>query len=150
MADWNKRFMELAVHISTWSKYPGRKVGAVISDKRNNVVSVGYNGLPRRLDDSNESRYAVDVKYKWAEHAERNAIYNSERPLEGCRMHVPWFPCMDCARAIVQTGIKELVAIKPDFSDPDWGDDFRMALELFEEAGVYVRWYEEGVSREDK
>jgi dCMP deaminase len=55
-------------------------------------------------------------------------------------MFLPWFPCMDCARAIVQVGISDLIALRPDFSDPVWGEDFRYAIELFDEAGVRVHW----------
>jgi dCMP deaminase len=58
-------------------------------------------------------------------------------------MYVPWFPCMDCARAIVQVGIKELVALRPDVGDPQWGMDFSAALELFQEANIPIRWYED-------
>jgi dCMP deaminase len=58
-------------------------------------------------------------------------------------MYLSWFPCMDCARGIVQVGIKELVATKPDVSDPQWGTDFSTALQLLEECNIRIRWYEE-------
>ncbi len=58
-------------------------------------------------------------------------------------MYLPWFPCMDCARAIVQSGIKELVALEPDFGDPRWGEDFKEAIDLFGECGVLVRYFKD-------
>ncbi len=86
-------------------------------------------------------------KYFWVEHAERNAIYNAARagiPIAGCKMYLPWFPCMDCARAIVQSGIEALVAMEPNVGDPKWGEDFKRAISLFKEAGVAVNWFVDG------
>lgn len=136
--------MELARHLSQWSKDRSRKVGCVIVDADKQVRAWGYNGFPRDIDDEDEGRHERPAKYLWTEHAERNAIYSAARlgvSLKGCRMYIPWFPCMDCARAIVQVGITELIALQPDFSDPKWGSDFRSAIELFREAGVSLRWY---------
>jgi dCMP deaminase len=82
-------------------------------------------------------------KYLWIEHAERNAIYVAARsgiPLEGCRMYLSWFPCVDCARAIVQVGLSELIAIEPAWTTPPWGEQFVLAQELLEEGGVRVRF----------
>jgi dCMP deaminase len=145
MADWDMRFMELARHVGQWSKDKSRRVGCVIVGPNNEVRATGFNGFPRGADETIESRHDRPAKYLWTEHAERNAIYNAARSgtsLEGCRMYVGWFPCMDCARAIVQVGIKELVALQPDVADPQWGADFSVALELFKEANIQVRWYQ--------
>jgi dCMP deaminase len=145
MADWDKRFMDLALQIGQWSKDRSRQVGCVIVGKDNEIRATGFNGFPRGVDDDRDVRHARPAKYLWTEHAERNAIYNAARigvPLSGCRIYVPWFPCIDCARAIVQVGIVELIAAKPDQLDPQWGAGFEAALELFAEAGVTVRWYD--------
>ena len=139
---WDIKFMKLAQHVSEWSKYPGRKVGAVIVDQNNIVRSLGYNGLPRGVNDDIKDRYESDAKYKWAEHAERNAIYNADCSVRGYKMYIPWFPCMDCARAIVQSGIKEIIACKPDFDDIDWGNDFKLVVELFNEVGVAIKYFD--------
>lgn len=144
MADWDKRFMELADHVGTWSKDQSRRVGCVIVGPHNEIRATGFNGFPRGANDADARRHERPTKYLWTEHAERNAIYNAARSgvsLDGCRMYLPWFPCVDCARAIVQVGIRELVAIRPDESDPQWGTSFTVALELFRETGVLVRWY---------
>jgi dCMP deaminase len=143
MSDWDQRFMELARFVAKWSKDRSRQVGCVIIAPDNSVRSIGFNGFPRGLNDDHEERHERPAKYFWTEHAERNAIYAAARngvPLAGCRMYLPWFPCVDCARAIVQAGITELVSLEPDFSDAQWGEDFRVSVDLLEEAGVRVRF----------
>lgn len=148
MADWDSRFMALALHIAEWSKDRSKRVACVIVGPWNEVRSVGYNGFPRNVNDDEPARHGRPVKYSWTEHAERNAIYNAARvgiPLDGCRMYLPWFPCADCARAIVQSGLKELVAFEPDLDHPAWGEDFRVAIALLSEGGVRVRFMQVAV-----
>jgi dCMP deaminase len=145
MADWDRRFMDLAQHVGNWSKDRSRQVGCVVVDTDNIVRAIGYNGFPRGLDDELDERHQRPAKYLWTEHAERNAIYAAARTgisLAGCRIYLPWFPCVDCARAIVQTGIAELIGMKPDLADAKWGDDFAIALEMLQEAKVAVRYLE--------
>jgi dCMP deaminase len=132
--------MDLAVEYSLKSTDRSRKVGAIIVDASGRLISYGWNGFPSGVADQ-ECRHERPAKYFWTEHAERNAIYLAAKngvPLKGCTMYVPWFPCMDCARGIVQSGISRLVAYHPDLSDPIWGGQFTNALVLFEEAGVIV------------
>lgn len=141
--NWDERFMELAIHVSAWSKDRSRQVGCVIVAADNSVRALGFNGFPRGLNDDDEDRHSRPSKYLWTEHAERNAIYVAAKngiPLNGCRMYLPWFPCVDCARAIVQAGLLEVVSRQPDFSDARWGEDFKVAVELLKEAGVGVRF----------
>jgi dCMP deaminase len=149
MADWDSRFMRLAKEIGSWSKDNSRKVGCIVVGPSNEIRTTGFNGFPRRVEDAVADRHQRPAKYKWTEHAERNAIYNAARvgiPLENCRMYLPWFPCMDCARAIVQSGIVELICIQPELSDPQWGADFIEVPKLLHEGGVQLRWWrkEEG------
>lgn len=138
--NWHKRFMELAHHIALWSKYPGRKVGAVITDDRHTVVSVGYNGSPRGCDDNDASKYDKKTKYLYAEHAERNAIYNAATPLIGTMIYSTLFPCAACARAIIQCGITRLISYAPDFNDEAFGIQFKAALKMFQETNVLVTY----------
>lgn len=145
MTNWDKRFMDLALYISGWSKHTGRHVGAVIVDNRHTVVSLGYNGCPRGCKDDDPSKYLVDTKYLFSEHAERNAIYNATRSLLGCTLYIMWFPCADCARAIIQSGITTLVACKPNFKDSDWGKSFMASKQMLQEAKVRIRWYKPGL-----
>lgn len=144
MPNWDTRFMQLAQQIGEWSKDRSRRVGCVIVGPRNEIRTAGYNGFPRGAKDDIASRHERPMKYKWTEHAERNAIYNAAcigTALQGCRMYLPWFPCMDCARALVQVGIVELIALEPDVSDPQWGTDFMEVRHLLKEAGVHVRFW---------
>jgi dCMP deaminase len=123
-----------------------RQVGCVIADKAGQIVSEGWNTVPNGCTHT-EERHARPAKYAWTEHAERNAIYAAARrgqALDGTTIYVPWFPCADCARAIVQSGITSMVSYPPDFSDPSWGDDFRMVAEMLNEAGVEMR-FQDGV-----
>jgi dCMP deaminase len=141
---WDKFFMDMAKLVASKSKDRSRKVGCVIVGPDNEVRSVGYNGFPRGIADHIEWRHERPAKYKWTEHAERNAIYNSARAgirTDGCRIYLPWFPCMDCARAIIQAGITGMVCGEPDFDDPTWGRDFRSGVDMLREAHVGVRYY---------
>lgn len=135
MNKWDKRFMDLAIYISSWSKDKSRKVGAVIVDINwKTVVSLGYNGFPRGINDNNLERYKRPQKYAWTEHAEKNAILNADRRLNGCAIYVPWHPCSGCSRAIINSGISLIVCSKPDFDHHKYGKDFEIASEMLNEA----------------
>jgi dCMP deaminase len=136
--------MYLAMHVAAWSKDRSTKVGCVIVGPDHGIRSIGYNGFPRGIREDVDERHGRPAKYRWTEHAERNAIYSAARAgisLENCRMFLPWFPCMDCARAIVQAGIVELVALRPDLTHAQWGEDFKLAIELFAETGIAITWF---------
>lgn len=144
MDNWDKKFIGLSRHISEWSKDTNRKVGAVIVDVDNVVLSMGYNGIPRGCDDKVEARYERPAKYLYTEHAERNAIYHAARhgvSLKDCRMYVTLFPCADCARAMIQSGIKQLIAPQPDLEHEIWGEHFKVAIQMMEEAKVEIILY---------
>lgn len=139
---WDKRLFALAKQVAEWSSDPNTKVGSVIAGPRNDVRALGYNGLPRNIEDT-AGFFERPLKYLWIEHAERNAIYTAARigvPLAGCRMYVSWFPCADCARAIVQVGIAEVVCVEPNWSHPTWSDQFLQARRLLESGSVGVRF----------
>jgi dCMP deaminase len=141
---WDKRFMGLTQHVSEWSKDRSTKVGAVIVDEDNTIISIGYNGFPRRMNDEIESRHERPVKYLYTEHAERNSIYNAVRSgvcLKGTKIYLTWFPCPDCARAIINSGIKTVVATEPDYDMEKWGDLFKVSYEMLTECGVKIQWY---------
>lgn len=135
------KFQGIAQAVSLLSKDRSTQVGALILGPAGDVRSIGYNGFPRGCDDNDDARHERPEKYFWSEHAERNAIYNAARvgtTLDGCTMIITMFPCMDCARAIVQSGIREVLAPKPNLNLPVWGEHFRRALFLFQEVGVRV------------
>ena len=143
MADWNKRFINLSEHISNWSKDKSVGVCAIITSPDNRILSIGYNGFPIGCDDTIEERHQRPNKYEWTEHAERNAIYNAARSgvnINNSTMYLKWFPCTDCARAIIQSGIKKLVCEKPDFSDKRWGPKFKIAHEMLNECNITIEY----------
>lgn len=142
---WDIRFLELAAHMADqWSKDRSSKVGCLIVGPDKEIRSVGYNGFPRGVNDDVEERHARPIKYDYTEHAERNAVYNAARvgtPLAGCIAYVPWFPCTDCARALIQSGIKTVVGYTPDFNDPQWGPKFKISKIMLHEAGITTVLY---------
>jgi dCMP deaminase len=135
--------MDMARLVATWSKDRSRTCGAVIVDDRNVVVALGWNGFPRGVDDDVDARHERPAKYLWTEHAERNAIYNAAacgHATRGCTMILPWYPCADCARAIIQAGLVCIVCIEPDWNDHIWAEAFAVTREMLTEAGVTVRF----------
>ena len=135
--EWNKWFLGLAQYISTASKDPSTKVGAVIVDEERRVVSLGYNGFPRGIEDTKERLENRDLKYKIVVHAERNALLFARGPIKGCTIFTyPMMPCAVCASMIIQSGIKKVVAPKSD--NPRWIQDMELSTKLFEEAGVVL------------
>lgn len=135
---WNRRFLGLAGIFAGWSVDPSTRVGCVIVGPDNEIRSYGYNGLPRNVEDSG-GRLERPGKYFWVEHAERNALYSAARngvSTKGCRIYLTWFPCVDCARGIIQSGISEVIAVEPDWDSDRWGGQFRQSRQLLMEAGV--------------
>lgn len=109
---WDLRFMEMARLVSTWSKDPSTKVGAVIAAPPNRFVSPGFNGPPHGMPDSREVLENRALKLQCTIHAEENAILFARRPLEGCTMYVyPVPPCGTCAAKILQVGITRVVIL---------------------------------------
>ena len=139
--------MLMANGVSNYSRVRSTKVGAVIVGPDNEVRSIGYNGFPRGVDDDVEHRHERPTKYLFAEHGERNAIYNAARvgiPTKGCTLYVTsnpskFPPCADCARAIIQAGITRVVQEKLDHNSEAakrWEESSRATFEMFTEAGI--------------
>lgn len=143
MTNWDNKFIGLAKHIAEWSKDTNRKVGSLIVDSDNRIISTGYNGFPIKCDDTIKSRYERPDKYLFTEHSERNAIYNAARygtSLKDCYMYVTSFPCADCARGIIQSGIIKLITTPPDLESEIWGTQFKAALQMLEEANIEIQF----------
>jgi dCMP deaminase len=138
------KFIAIADAIAQLSKDRSTKVGAIAIGPNGEIRAMGYNGMPRGCDDTAEARHVRPEKYLWFEHAERNLIYNAARVgvgLEGCTIIVSGlYPCMDCARAIVQSGIREIIA-PPVHTDNRWMDMAIKSSELFKECGVITHEY---------
>ena len=94
------------------SKDPSTKVGCVIVGPHDEIRSTGFNGFPRNSNDLADHRHKRPLKYKWTEHAERNAIYNAGRKGTSClgaKLYINWLPCTPCARGVIQAGISEII-----------------------------------------
>jgi len=145
--DKAEKYYELAQHqANIFSKDPSTKVGAIILAKKSlQILSLGYNGMPRGIDETRAVRWERPQKYKYVEHAERNALYNACRhgtPLEGAIAVVTMFPCTDCARALIQSGIQCVVTSPPTLQCDRWGADFEVSKEMLEEARVELFYIE--------
>lgn len=135
---WDFRFLRLAEHISEWSKDPSTKVGAVIADPSNRIVSVGFNGFAARVHDSPSRLEDRDQKLAMTIHGDLNAILFARQSLVGCTMYTwPFAPCSNCASVIVQVGIRRVVAPKLP-SNHRWTASVELARLLFNEAGVQL------------
>ncbi len=142
---WDVRMLEMATMVASWSKDKSRKTGCIITGPNREIRSTGYNGFPRGVVDSTPARHVRPAKYLWTEHAERNAIYNAARcgtPLDGCTIYLPWYPCAECARAIIQCGITTVVGVEPDWNDPKYAEDFKVVVRMLAEARVIQRFVE--------
>ncbi|MBF9235557.1 deoxycytidylate deaminase [Microvirga alba] len=137
MNKWDSRMIGMANLVATWSKDPSTGVGAVITDQKNRVVSMGFNGFPRAVLDDDEKLMDRDERLRRTIHAEDNALLFARQDVTGCTIYVTHPPCARCAAKIIQAGIARVVAAQPqqDFA-ARWADDMRSAGEMFTEAGV--------------
>lgn len=137
MTKWDRRFLDLAALVASWSKDPSSQVGAVIADRKNRVVSLGYNGFPRNIRDDLRHMEDRDEKLRRTIHAEGNAILFARGSVEGCTMYVTHCPCARCAATIVQAGISRVITLPmPVEFEARWAMDTSSALLMFNEAGV--------------
>jgi len=143
---WDTRYLKLAREVATWSKDRSTQVGAVIVLEDNTPGPYGFNGFPRAVDDDADERHERPLKYDWTEHAERNAIFHAARVgvrLSGASIYVTHFPCSDCSRAIIQSGIREIIVDEKSKDDPDfatrWGE-IQIQEEMLREASVTWRF----------
>lgn len=137
---WDEYFMAVAVLSAKRSKDPNTQVGACIVSPENKIVGTGYNGFPIGCSDDvlpwAREGNPLDTKYLYVCHAELNAILNSTRHLNGCRIYVALFPCNECAKAIIQSGIKTVIYKDDKYAD---SDGVKASKKMFDEAGVEYR-----------
>ena len=138
---WDEYFMGVAVLSSKRSKDPSTTVGACIVNKKKRIVGIGYNGFPYGCDDTEypwgrDQSDFLNCKYPYVVHAEPNAILNSTCPLDDCTIYVTLFPCNECAKLIIQSGIREVVFM----SDKYDGTEGNIASKkMLKSAGVVCR-----------
>ena len=139
---WDKRFLEMAKLVASWSKDPSTQVGAVAVRNRN-VIAQGYNGFPRGMDDDPQYYNDRPLKYRLIVHAEMNAIYNAAEngvSLKDSTLYVYGLPvCNDCAKGLVQAGIKRIVTPEQDVPK-NWQDSVRDSALMFDEVGILWDW----------
>lgn len=160
--DWDMYFMSMCYMTALRSRDVHTKVGAIIVDHMNDIISIGYNSLPRGInyegeigEDGIPSRLSRinNEKYDWCEHAERNAIYNAARKgarTDGGIAYVTAMPCKECIRGLVQAGVNEVVIHrhghdlfhKDRTNDSKYANQTKFFNEICDEAGIIVRWYD--------
>lgn len=134
---WDTRFMDLATHISNWSKDPSTQVGCVIVRPDKTIASVGYNGFPRGVDDDIQRYENREIKYLIVKHAEENAVYSAKEPLSGYTAYVTHHPCSTCAGTLIQNGITRVVTTIPDkYLRERFKKSFDITNTIFKESGV--------------
>ena len=141
--DWDEYFLNLCKSISLKSKDPSTKVGALIVGPNKEIRSTGWNGFARGIVDSKERYESRPLKYDLVVHAELNAICNAARvgtPLDGCTLYVfPLYVCNDCAKAVIQVGIKEIVMVSSERNKQIWINKMELSRIMFDEANVTYR-----------
>lgn len=134
---WDKRFLEMAALVASWSKDPSTKVGTIAVRNRT-VLAQGYNGFPRNINDDDRLDNRT-IKYMYIVHSEMNAIYNAAEngvSLKGSTIYTVGLPvCHDCAKGLIQVGIKRVVT--PEIEIPErWLKSLSLTEEMFKEAGI--------------
>lgn len=136
---WDKRYLRLAKEVSTWSKDPSSKIGAVAISDQKQVLATGYNGFPRGIGDLSNRYNDRELKYKYVVHAEQNVIYNATYngvSLNGSTLYVYGLPvCGSCALGVIQVGVKRVVMPKKDYP-VHWLESFKLSETMFREASV--------------
>lgn len=145
MINWNHRYLDLAKHISTWSKDPSTKIGAVAIGDSGQILAQGYNGFPRGVVDSDERLNNKEEKYEHIVHAEENCIFNAclnGVSLKGSSLYVFGLPiCSDCTNGIIQVGVKHVYMAHPAILPEQWDRSWDRSRMKLEEAKVhYVRY----------
>lgn len=140
-------YMAMAKLISKRSKDPNTQVGAIIVSKDDRILSVGYNGFPNGCSDdefpwTRSAKHEYDTKYPYVVHAELNAILNfrgDNKAFEGSTLYVTLFPCHECAKAIIQSGITRLVYLDNKYNDTE---DFKESLRMLRAASIMIDSYD--------
>ena len=141
---WEEYFMGLAILSAERSKDPNSQVGACIVDCENKIISVGYNGAPTGYDDDKDMPWEregsfLDTKYAYVCHSELNAILNAKTSVKGCRIYVTLFPCNECTKALIQSGIKEIIYLSDKY---DGTDNNIASKKMLDACNIKYREYE--------
>ena len=136
---WYLRYLSLAEEVSSWSKDPSTKIGAIAVGSKGQVLSQGYNGFPRGIEDTISHYEDRETKYKYVVHAEMNVIYNATYngvSLDGSTLYVTGLPvCSDCAKGVIQVGIKRVV-MKEQEIPLKWVKSWKVTAGMFDQAMI--------------
>lgn len=146
--NWDEYFINIADVVRQKSKDPSSKIGAIIVGPNNNIISTGFNGFPRGIDETISERWERPIKYDFVEHAERNAIYNAARHgirLENSTLYLvgfgyPTVPCINCTKAVIQSGIRRVVGYAYKANE-SWIDELVFSKNLLDEAKIEFTEY---------
>ena len=137
---WHLNFLDLARHMSTWSKDPSTKIGAVAVGSRRQILATGYNGFPRNIVDSEDRLKDRPIKYIYTVHGEMNCIYNATLngvSLDGADIYVYGLPvCSECAKGILQVGIRRVFILVDEKIPQIWVDSWNRTRAMLEEANI--------------
>lgn len=141
---WDEYFMGIALLSAKRSKDPNTQVGACIVNQYNKIIGIGYNGFPTGCNDDElpwgrEGQNINETKYPYVVHAEANAILNSTKDLHGARIYVALFPCNECTKLIIQSGIKEIIYLSDKYRD---SDSIKASKKMLDMAGVKTKQLE--------
>lgn len=147
--DWDKYWQDLCKVVKSRSKDENTQIGVVIFGEDNQVISTGYNSFPRGINDNVPERQSREngEKYYWFSHAETNAIINCALngvSTKGAKMYMSCgMPCCDCARNIINAGIKEIWCKQDSYTQQKWKESAERSVQMFKEAGIKVNYYED-------
>jgi dCMP deaminase len=141
---WKKNYLKLAREVSTWSKDPSTKVGAIAVGDKGQILSQGYNGFPRGIKDEDDRLNDKSQKYKYVVHAEQNCIYNATLngvSLNGADMYIFGLPlCSECAKGVIQVGIKRVIMCTPLEIPDKWKESYDLTTDMLREVGIEWHW----------
>jgi dCMP deaminase len=147
---WIDKYFKLAEQVSSWSKDPSTKVGAIAVGAKGQILSQGYNGFPRGIEDSEARLSDRGQKYKFVVHAEQNCIYNATLngvSLSDADMYIWGLPlCSECAKGVIQVGVKRVFMCYPSEIPSKWSDSFELTAAMLNEAKVEWKCYESSLS----
>jgi dCMP deaminase len=142
---WRNRYLLLAKHFSTWSKDPSTQVGAVAVSDYGLILSEGWNGFPRGIQDTQDRLGDRQIKYNYMVHSEKNLIYNATYngvSLLNSNLYVYGLPvCSECAKGVIQVGIKSVYVLTDSMNIRDtWVESWKKTTDMFDEVGIHYEW----------
>jgi dCMP deaminase len=144
---WHRRYLQLAETVAGWSKDPSRQIGCVAVNDKGQILSVGYNGFPRGINDDPVRLNNREEKYKFVVHAEKNMIYNATHngvSLDGSTVYVSGLPvCSECAKGLIQVGVKQVIMDDATNIRDNWAESWELTRSLFDEARIKYKILED-------